>query len=711
MPSAHLFAASDSSPLEVPKTSTTPIIDGKLDDPAWATALKLTDFKTSKPDFGKAPSQKTEGYMLYDSENLYFAFRAYDTEPQKIKASISKRDGMFADDYVGIFLDTFNNNQEAYAFVVNPLGIQGDGILDITGNLQGRYDMVWYSKGQMDDRGYTAEFRIPLKSIRFPNKKTITMGVLFFRQLVRTSEMLSIPAISPEKGGMISQGQAISLTGLKYKRVVELLPAVTHSQRYAQDQGALRRYEKQSDFGISGKVGLTSDLTLDGAYNPDFSQVESDAGQIDFNQRYALYFSEKRPFFSEGNEIFKFAGVTDESWITAIVHTRTIVDPVFGFKLNGKLGPKNFLAAIYSRDDVRFDGADPHPNFSILRFKHAFADDTYIGGFYTARDENRGFNRVAGSDGRIRLSPVAVAEYHLFGSFTRSPDANTTANGHALAIRYLYSTRKLVLDLGYQDISKNFEVDTGFLVRTGLRGLNLLGLYMFYPKSSFFQRIDPLYYCYQFYDMFYNKLESFNLFALRFMLPGRSEFRIETALANEIFVGRSFNRNGYGFRGNTQLTKRVYLDGNFRRGRAVFYDPDNPYQGYGNTANIMMEYQATQKLDFILSLAYNDFYRESDEAKIYDYTILRSRNTFQINKYLFLRAIFEYNSFRKRMFVDTLASFTYIPGTVVHIGYGSAFERLAWRGNENGGGQYVVSERFLETQRGFFFKVSYLWRL
>ena len=129
-----------------------------------------------------------------------------------------------------------------------------------------------------------------------------------------------------------------------------------------------------------------------------------------------------------------------------------------------------------------------------------------------------------------------------------------------------------------------------------------------------------------------------------------------------------------------------------------FYDPASPYQGYGNTGSFV-SYQspATQKLDLLLSLVYNDFYRESDKAKIYSYAIIRSRNTYQLNKYLFLRAIFEYNDFRKRMTVDTLVSFTYIPGTVMHIGYGSAFEQLAWNGRE-----YVSSRRFLEMQRSLF---------
>jgi hypothetical protein len=192
---------------------------------------------------------------------------------------------------------------------------------------------------------------------------------------------------------------------------------------------------------------------------------------------------------------------------------------------------------------------------------------------------------------------------------------------------------------------------------------------------------------------------------VRFQLPRSTQFRIEGILGNEAFVGEKFNRHGFGFRWQSQVVKQLYLQGFFRRGGSIFYDPEAPYQGYGNRAQFSLEYQPAEKVDFVLSLTYTDFYRESDKQKIYDYAIYRSRNTFQVNKYLFLRAVFEYNTFYDRLTVDALVSFTYIPGTVVHIGYGSAYEKLEWTGAE-----YIGSKSFLETQRGFFFKVSYLWR-
>jgi hypothetical protein len=697
-----------SEPLVVRKTDKPPVIDGVLDDEAWASALKVVDFKTFQPDFGRDPSQKSEGFLTYDAENIYFAMRCYDTEPDKIKAAVSKRDAIFGDDYAAFLIDTFNDTQSAFGFCVNPLGIQGDGMLDINANLDTSLDMVWDSKGGIDKAAgcFTVEARIPLKSIRFPGKATITMRVGFFRQLIRASEMSSFPALNPEKGSVLGQTLAIQVSGLKYKRVVEILPALTHSTRYAHSEGVFRREENATEFSMTGKVGLTSDLTADATYNPDFSQVEADAGQVDVNLRYELYYPEKRPFFLEGSELWLFSGNTEEAPLAMVVNTRTVINPVFGLKLGGKVTPRDTLAAIYARDELPGDEVDEHPDFVILRLKHALQGDSYLGGFYTDREFGKGFNRFGGLDGRFRLSNTSLTAFHLFGSWSRESGSDQTNPGHALAVNYNYSTREVYVDLGYQDISQDFQVDTGYLTRTGLRRLAAMGMYTFYPKSDFFQRIQPFYWSYHLYDTFDRMFETLNLFCLRFYLPRSTMFRIDTILANEVFAGGRFDRSAIGFQLGSQVTKHLNLYAYFRRGGAIYYDPDDPYQGYGNRAMAEAVFQPTENLNFDISLSYADFFRRSDKEKVYDYTLIRSWNTYQVNKYLFLRAIVEYNTYRRRLTLDALASFTYIPGTVVYVGYGSAFQKLEWDGQD-----YVDSDRFLETNRGFFFKISYLWRL
>lgn len=690
----------------VSSTKTPPVIDGILDDTAWGKAATFENFKTIKPDYGKEPSQKTIVYMTYDAENLYFAFRCFDTEPDKIKTSVSSRDNMFQDDNITIMLDTFNTMQEAYGLFMNPEGIQGDAMINADGNGDASFDMVWYSKGVVDDKGYAVECRIPLQSIRFPGKESITLRVAFFRQIIRTSEQFSNPPMYADEGSILKQSQPVSVSGWKYKRVVEILPALTHSTRQSSSQGKMQTDEKNTDFSLTGKVGLTSDLTLDGTYNPDFSQVEADAGQIDVNLRYELFYPEKRPFFLEGNDIFQFAGNVEEGPLATVVHTRTIINPVFGLKMAGKLGRRSSLAAIYALDDLTDDPVDSHPDFMIGRYKFALKEDSYIGGFYTGKEYGRGFNRVVGADGRFRLTQASFADFHLFGAFTQRNGSADTSTDHALGLHYQYGTRKVIIDLGYQDISPNFQVDTGYVTRTGIRRASVFGMYRFYPKSDFFQRIEPFYWSFHLYDTTDKMFETVNLFTLRFWLPRSTMFRIDALIANEVFAGKRFGRGGPRIQATSQITKHIFLILFLGRTGSVYYDPADPYQGYGTRMMGSLQFQPMEKLNFSLNISYIDFFRKSDKQKIYDYAIIRSRNTFQVNKYLFLRAILEYNSYRDRLTLDTLVSFTYIPGTVIYAGYGSAFEKREWDGQA-----YLESEGFHETKRGFFFKVSYLWRL
>ena len=690
----------------VSKTDIPPVIDGKLDDPVWESALTVTGFKTFQPDYGKDSRSRTVAYAVYDKENLYIAYRCYDSSPKKIKATVTRRDNMFEEDFVSIILDTFNDKQGGYGFMVNPFGVQGDGMMDISGNLDASHDMVWYSKGIIDEEGYTVEFKIPFKSIRFPGGKKITMGILFIRQTVRHSEYASYPEISPDRGSILSQSMPVVLSGIKYKRVVELLPAFTHSRKSSVEEGELRTEKNESDFSLTGKLGLTPGLTMDAAYNPDFSQVEADAGQVDVNLRYDLFYPEKRPFFLEGNEVFRFSGNTEGAPLVSIVHTRRIIDPILGLKLTGKIGWRNTIAAIYAIDERPDKEFAENAHVGIFRYRYAIKKDSFIGAFYAGRDYAGGFNRVFGIDGRIRMTPKTFGEYHFFGSANRGRDEEQEEFGHAAALRYSYDSRNFIMDMGLQDVSENFKVDSGFLNRTGITRFALFGMYKFYPKSKFFQRIEPFYWSYHIYDKYSDMFETTNLLTLSFQLPGRTQFRVDLLGANEIYAGERFNRNGVGMQLYGQLNKYLNMQLFYRYSGLIYYDPDAPYQGRGNRASLRIEYLPSNKLRTSLALSYVDFFRTSDSAKIYDYTLIRSRTTLQLNKYLFFRGIAEYNFYWDKLQVDLLASFTYIPGTVVHLGYGSIYEKTQWQN-----GEYIPADDFLETRRSFFLKISYLWRL
>jgi hypothetical protein len=703
-------------PVVIHRTDTPPAIDGKLDDPVWSQATCFDDFVTFKPDFGKPTSEKTIILMAYDRKYIYFAFDCQDSEPGKIKAAMSKRDGIDMDDWIGVVLDTFGDKQGGYLFEVNPLGVQLDGMINADGNGDASFDTVWESKGLINGKGYSAEMAVPFKSLRYPFRKKMTMGLLVSRFIGRKSEQTSFPELDPEGGAIMTQSQKIELSDVKFERPVEFIPAMTYDQGSSHNGGEMKSAGKNADFSLTGKVGLTSNLTLDATYNPDFSQIETDAGQIDVNLRYSIYYSEKRPFFLEGMENFNFATAMEANTVGAIVYTRTIVDPLLGLKLTGKVGSRNVVSGIFALDEFPGDlaseegdleGAGRNASFSILRYKRQMSGDSYVGGFFTNRSFAGDSNSVGGLDGRWRLNNTSFLEYSFLNSFSRNGSSDRTDQGHYLGLRYNFSDRHWNVDLGFFDLSRDFRIDTGYVTRTGITMAPIFVDYTFYPKSKFFQKIDAFWWSYHLMDKPSDLFETYNHLVLRFSMPRQTEVRFDAILGNEVFAGQRFSLSGWRVRGYTQILKQLYLEWGYRRSDRINYDPEAPFQGKGNTADLYLQYQPFAKFSTSLGLTYYDLFRSSDSEKIYDYTIWRSRTTFQVNRYLFFRGIIEYNNYWKKINADFLASFTYIPGTVIYLGYGSAYEKIKWSNEDR---EYFPSDDYLQTRRSFFFKASYLWR-
>ena len=702
------------APVAIHRTETPPAIDGKLDDVVWQHATRFDNFITFKPDFGKPTSEKTVVMMAYDRKYVYFAFDCLDSEPAKIKAAMAKRDGIDMDDWIGVVLDTFGDQQGGYLFEVNPLGVQMDGRLDSDGNGNASFDTIWESKGSINGKGYSAEIAVPFKSLRYPFKKKITMGLLISRFIGRKSEQTSFPGLDPEGGAIMCQAQKIELSDVKFERPLEFIPAMTYDQGSSHSDGVMKSTGKNTDFSLTGKVGLTSNLTLDATYNPDFSQVETDAGQVDVNLRYSVYYSEKRPFFLEGMENFSFATAMEANTVGAIAYTRTIVDPLLGVKLTGKIGGQNVFSGIFALDeypgdlaaeegDADLSGRDAQ--FTILRYKRQMSKDNYVGGFFTDRSFAGTGNSVGGIDGRWRLNNTSFFEYSFFKSFSRALDAAQDNQGHSLGLRYNFSNRNWNVDVGLFDLSNDFRIDTGYVTRTGITMAPIFVGYSFYPKSKFFQKIDAFWWSYHLLDKPSDLFETYNHLVLRLNMPRQTQVRFDAILGNEVFADQRFSLSGWRVRGYTQVMKQLYLEGGFRHSNRIYYDTESPFQGRGVTADLFLLFQPFDKLSTSLGLSYYNIFRSSNGEKIYDYTIWRNRTTFQVNRFLFFRGIIEFNNYWKRVSADLLASFTYIPGTVIYLGYGSINEKLRWQENE-----YVQSADYLQTRKSFFFKASYLWR-
>jgi hypothetical protein len=693
-------------PLVPSQAEIPPIIDGVLNDPIWEVAPSVTGFKTWQPDFGQDLPGSTVVFLAYDSENLYFAFRCTDNEPGRIKTSVTSRDNISNDDWISINLDSFNDRQSLYAFYINPSGIQMDARAATGGVEDYSIDMVWYSEGRIDEQGYSVEVQIPFKSIRYAAGEPVTMRILFERSVSRTSERGTFPALDPQALSFATQTRALLVRNIKHYNLFELLPATTFSRNSFQDQGRLVSEGDQTEVSLTTKFGLTSDLVIDGTYNPDFSQVEADVGQVDFNLRYALYYEEKRPFFLEGKEHFNFAGAYMASPLRSIVHTRTISNPLLGFKLTGKLGEKNTLASLYALDELYVDSQQgEYAQVGILRYKRALGGDGFYGGFATARKLDDSNNIIAGTDGQIRVSDPSWFGYH--GIFSRSYDRQQSSEttGHALGLDAQYDTRDWFWYFRCNDLSENFETEVGYVTRTGITQFQFNTYRMFYPRSNVFLRIWPMLATRFTRDKPSGGWEYFNALVISTTLPRSSRIRLAYVDSDEIYLGQKFNTSYFRSELFSQLTRQLYGYVDYQYRNKIRY-VEAPYQGKGHWVIANLEYQPVNKFLSSLSLTYDDFYRNDSGEKEYDYLIARIKNTFQLNRYLFFRAIGEYNSFRDEIMTDFLASFTYVPGTVIHIGYGSLYARTRWDGDE-----YVDSDRFDETRRGLFFKASYLWRM
>jgi hypothetical protein len=686
-----------------------PVIDGVLDETLWQDAPYVTGFRTWMPDFGKEMVGETRAYMAFDGSNLYFAFRALDPDPGEIKASITDRDNIRRDDWVAINLDSFNDQQALYAFYVNPLGIQQDTRY-AGGQEDPNADYVWYSGGQVDETGYTVEIQIPLRSIRFAEGDTVSMGVIFERQITRNREAGTYPPLDPAQGeSWLTQMMPMVYEGLESQQVAELLPAWTYSNRKSQEGGRLATQEDRGEVSLTGKYGITSDLIFDGTYNPDFSQVEADASQVDVNLRYQLYFPEKRAFFREGGEHFAVGGTGASALdpVNSIVYTRTIIDPIAGAKLTGRIGERDFLASIYAVDELSAAPGSDEPDYAhvpILRYKRALDEDSYIGGIYAGREVDDHYNRVGGVDGNIRIGGASTLSYHGILSETKEDAEEAGESGRALGFHYNRSTRDLDFSLVGKDVTEDFRTETGFVWRTGILQFSGRVRPKFYPDSEVFRRVDLELFTGQTKDRPSDQWETFNQILVHAIVFRNLSIRGAYSYATEIFRDRSFDTGGLTLAASGQFTTNFYASASFRKSKAIYYSAD-PYQGESARATAGLTYQPSDKIRSDLNFTYVDFNRESDGEQIYDYPIYWSRLTYQLNRYLFFRGILEYNEYRKELLTDFLASFTYIPGTVVHIGFGSLRDRVRWEQ-----GSYVDGDEFLETKRSFFFKMSYLWQ-
>ena len=512
---ALLLPPEKANPVKPTLFAKPPVIDGKLDDEVWATAVVLKDFYQVQPGDNLIPQNRTEVRLGYDSHFLYIAFHCFD-DPTKVRANIPKRDNIWDDDYVGILFDTFNDQRRAYEFDFNPLGVQADGIWTEGQGEDFSLDLVMESKGILTEDGYTIEVALPFKSLRYVAGKDKLWGVHFWRRTKRLNNELDmwIPMDRDKNSWLAQAGHLTGLEGLSTERTLELIPSLTVSETGKRksalpfnalagtpDPGRFVNEPVKLDPGITGKYTLTPTVTLDFTVNPDFAQVESDQLVVTANQRFPIFFDEKRPFFLEGIDIFN-------TQISA-VHTRTIVDPDYAVKLTGKVnrntfgvllasdnGPGNFSEDDRTNPNV-FPGiqrlVDKNASVGILRLKRDVGkSDSFIGFLSTYSRFVDRYNELGGFDGRFRLDKQTTFSWQVLGTHSRHqfffPEEGQTRdskqNGLAYAVDYNQSGRHFGHEFSMSGRSRYFVSDVGFNRRTNTNNANWFIRYNSEPNSK-----------------------------------------------------------------------------------------------------------------------------------------------------------------------------------------------------------------------------------
>ncbi len=479
--------------LEVRPTAAPVRVDGVLDEAVWASAARMDILYEWLRERTSPAPVKSQCFITYDPSTLYIAFRCDDPEPSGIRAHLMDRDAIetfIQDDHVSFMLDTFNDERRAFQFRINPLGVQADAVFsELDGFEDFSWDAIWESAGTITDTGYIVEVAIPFNQLRFPRGgAALTWGFEADRSYPRSARhRLSTHRRDRNLTCLICQFDTIrGFEGISPGRNVQLTPTLTMDRTDRREDfpsGPLENGRVRLDPGLTARWGITPNLMLNATANPDFSQVEADAAQLDVNTRFALYYPEKRPFFLEGADFF----------LTPVqaVFTRTVADPLWGGKVTGKSGRSavGFFAAndrinnlIFPSNQGSADASlDDNVTGGVFRYRHDVGRGSTLGALYAGRVGNGYHNHVAGVDGFLRLGPSDSITFQGLRSQTMYPDALAVDfgqkrgdfGGNALLAHYQHLTRNWGLFALYQDMDPGFRADSGFVPRVDYRTVDL----------------------------------------------------------------------------------------------------------------------------------------------------------------------------------------------------------------------------------------------
>jgi len=477
------------------------IVDGVMDEPVWKEATKMVLKYENKPGEGIPASVKTEVYFYENGESFNVAIVAYDPNPELIRASLRDRDALWDDDNVGIVIDTFNDQRNAYEFFVNPLGAQADMRMDDSSGWDedSSWDAIWDSAGQINDKGYIVEMSIPFTALRFPQTDgKLTWNVAGMRNYPRDvrKQMSTYQEDRNIKCNLCQFDQIVGFENIKPSNNFQLTPTLTVSRhdKKLNVPGEWDTGDTDVEPGLDIRWGITQDMVLNVTVNPDFSQVEADSGQLDVNNTYSLFQPEKRPFFLDGASYFNTSSFN-------FVHTRNIAEPDAGVKLTGKTDQHSYGVMVANDKKTQFlmpgnSGSgiatlNDESDIAVARYKMDVGERNDIGVLVTNRESSDYNNTLVSVDGNYWFSQADSLQYQLARSESDNPTAvqedfevAKEQQGNAYSLRYKHETRDYKLKADYTNVTENFRADLGFQSQANYEKVLLGGSQTWYGKSD-----------------------------------------------------------------------------------------------------------------------------------------------------------------------------------------------------------------------------------
>jgi len=731
----------------VPKFTASPIIDGKLDDEMWKHAAVVKDLIQTSPADNVAASKPTEGYLGYDEKYLYVAFKCWD-ERGSIRASVAQRDNVFDEDNVRFWLDTYNDNRRAYIFGVNPLGIQQDGIQTEGQGTDFDVDVLFESKGVIEDWGWSVEIKIPFKSLRYVAGKGKFWGFNAARNIARLNDEFDswVPLPRGVPGFLNKFGKITGLDEIKTERTLEVIPTLTVKETGTRT--GLAHFSNppiQPDFGFTAKYSISPNITLDMAYNPDFADTEADAPVVEANQRFPIFFSEKRPFFLEGVDIFRTS--------IQAVYTRRVENPDIAVKLTGKIG-KNSFGIFGAVDDPLSNPFEKKAFAGVIRVKRDIGAESNVGFLATSYTYPEKHNQVVGFDGFWRINKQSSLRGQFLGSTSRNffyhPDTDEskyqTGNGASYTYEYNRSTKNYSWGFGGNGTTNNFRADLGFTRRTNSMQNYVYGNANSDPTPKAYIIRKNLGASYGYRNDFSGRLQSWgadmnvNLGfkdnaefgtgfsigrekiyeeefgpvrsakrtgtffgapyreALQYSLFSYYEKRFNKRVAASVNLGLGFNNFDFDFGGGDDFPRVSPA------ALALGQDaPLDPGKGNGVDLSFGAEFKPTDNLTFNLDYSKSKLRRNDTKLLVYDSNIFSLNSTYQFSRFANLKARVNYDTLSHTVFGQYTFAWTPSVGKAVYVGY-----------NDNWNYKGLVFDQrqtgFLQMNRTFFIKVSYLFR-